>query len=148
MRACDLNAGHGQREQILILDAKVYNVHKRNLGPIDIVIEHNRYNMFTVASLGKSKSIAAYINSQPGRSPWPMIVWHKIDVDTPILMLDWSKPRKEWACGEGYRMPKDVAVMRLVAQAVYSEGCGAVNVEGTWFCRSCGRFRGLIYRGD
>jgi hypothetical protein len=143
MRACSLPAGHSKNDLILVIDVKAYNVHKRNLGYVDIVIEHNRYNILTVASLGKNKDINKYLRSQG----YP-IIWHCIDPDTPLLMLDRTLKPKTWICGVGYEMPKNTSPMQLIAQEVYTVPCSAENAEGMWFCRQCGRFRGLIYRSE
>lgn len=133
-----LTAGPDHRDQVLIMAVGHYSQNKKRMGPVDFVIVNNRYNMRRVDSHDKYKGILRHLLAL--RNP------PQIAVIPPEPVLGLAPVRSEgWLCGEPY--PTKTRPMSLIAQDGEYSPCGARNADGLWFCRSCGTFRGLIYRG-
>lgn len=139
MRAAGMRAGHGERDQVLVLSVSEYSRHKTNLGVVDIVWIHNRYNMRRVDKDKKFKGVKAFLTNQRHR-----IKWHTVNASQLPDELAPLAPVMGWACGEPLELK--CKPWPFVAQDVYTEPCGADNPRHAMYCRHCGRFRGVIYK--
>jgi hypothetical protein len=134
----NLSAGCDHRDQVLVMALSHYSANKRRMGPVDVCIVHQRYNMHRVDSDKRWKGVRRYFE----KIAMPRPIVHVMEPE-PILGLE--PARRTWRCGEPF--PMRSRAMGLIAQEGEYTPCGAENPKHCWFCQECGTFRGLIYRG-
>lgn len=134
-----ISAGPDHRDQVLVMALAHYSQNKRRMGPVDVVIVHQRYNMHRIDTDKRYKGLLRYFDTVAMVKP--RFIFMEPD---PILGME-RKHASPWTCGQPY--PTKTRTMGLVAVGAEWAPCGAENNSGVWFCRQCGTFRGLIYRG-
>lgn len=132
-----LSVGEQKTDRILIMNVDAYSRHKSHLGVIDIIVVNNRYNMSRVDKAKPFAGIKKFVDTWRLKPQWIEIE----PDDLPVELA--SNVPQSWQCGEAYKMK--ASAFPIYAQDEYIEPCGAHNLANTWYCRHCGRFRGLIY---
>lgn len=134
-----ISAGPDHRDQVLVMALAHYSHNKRRMGPVDVVIVHQRYNMLRIDTDKRYKGLLRYFTNVAMVKPRFIFMEPE-----PILGMEHKRPAS-WLCGQPY--PTKTRTMGLIAVNAEWSPCGAENPHGAWFCRECCTFRGLIYRG-
>lgn len=136
-RDLGVKAGHGRKDQVLCIDVASYNRHKTRLGPLDFLLLDNRNNMRPVREEPKFQAILSFVKK----------LRNKVKIinscEVPILGIE-SKIDNTWYCGEPHMMKS--SAWGFSTSSPWSEPCGGENSRRTFFCKHCGRFRGLVYK--
>lgn len=138
LRNCGYKAGSDKANPVLVMTTRGFARHWRTLGPIDVVIVHNQYNMHRVDSGRSYRTCVTRINEQPQRVQWIVME------PTAPLGASPSEPIT-WQCGEPLVLA--CTPMEIRVPSPQPASCGSTNPRGTWYCHACGRFRGIEYGG-
>lgn len=139
LRNCGHKVGSDKTDPVLVMTTRVFARHWRTVGPVDVVIIHNQYNMRRVDSGRSYRTCVERINAQPQRVTW-------ITIEPEPLLGAQPTPPATWACGQPLTMT--CKPMSITVPSISLPPCGATNPSGTWHCVACGRFRGIEYEVD